>query len=144
MSETRNTEDEIWEKIVYDAQRYDGTQPSMMQVVMFFKERYEIKQKTDPSNNHQTEMDYRDGFSKLLAKFDNGEELYKTNMLFVNCVKCLLGGADVYKMLESVIVSNAEIMKKYTELITSGTLRQEIVVSAERFNEMVKEIKTGQ
>ena len=76
--------------------------------------------------------------NEILAKFDNGIELYETNAFFANCVEHLLIGGDIYKMLESVIVMNAEHQKRYKELIESGTLRTEIVVTKERFNEIAE------
>ena len=74
--------------------------------------------------------------NEILAKFENGVELYQTNAVFANCVESLLRGGDVYKMLESVIVMHTEQQKRYKELIESGTLRTEIVVTKERFDEI--------
>lgn len=72
----------------------------------------------------------------ILAKFENGVELYETNAVFANCIESLLMGGDVYKILESIIVIHSEQQKRYKELIKSGTLRTEIVVTKERFDEI--------
>ena len=72
----------------------------------------------------------------LLAKFDNGLELYLNNAVFANCIEHLLRGGDVYKILEQIVVMQSSQQKQLTDLIKSGTLRQEIIVSKERFDEI--------
>ena len=72
----------------------------------------------------------------LLAKFDNGLELYQNNAVFANCIEHLLRGGDVYKILEQIIVMQSNTQKRLKELIESGALRQEIIVSKERFDEL--------
>ena len=72
----------------------------------------------------------------LLSKFDNGLELYQNNALFANCIEMLLRGGDIYKLFEQVIVIQGETQEKLIELISSGVLRQEILVSKENFDEL--------
>jgi len=79
--------------------------------------------------------------NQILSKFDNGVELYQTNAVFANCVEGLLRGGDVYKMLEQVVLMNTDVQNKYLELIKSGKIRQEIIVSKERFEELTKKQK---
>ncbi len=74
--------------------------------------------------------------NSLLAKFDNGLELYQNNAVFANCIEHLLIGGDVYKILEQIVVMQSNQQKRLTDLIKSGTLRQEIIVSKERFDEI--------
>jgi hypothetical protein len=72
----------------------------------------------------------------LLSKFDNGLELYQNNALFANCIEMLLRGGDIYKLFEQVIVMQDKTQEKLTELISSGVLRQEIIVSKDKFDEL--------
>jgi len=73
----------------------------------------------------------------LLSKFDNGLELYQKNVVFANCIEHLLRDGDVYKILEQTIVMQSNTQKRLKELIESGALRQEIIVSKERFDELI-------
>jgi hypothetical protein len=92
------------------------------------------------SENKQSEPLKQDAVSRsineILAKFENGVELYETSAVFANCVESLLRGGDVYKMLESIIVMNSKLLKDYKQLIESGVLRTEIVITKERFDEI--------
>lgn len=72
----------------------------------------------------------------LLLKFDNGIELYHNNPVFANCIEHLFRGGDIYKILEGIIVMQTKTQEKLSELIKSGTLRQEIIVSKEKFDEL--------
>ena len=72
----------------------------------------------------------------LLSKFDNGLELYQNNAVFANCIEHLLRGGDIYKIFEQIIVMQTKTQEKLSELIKSGTLRQEIIVSKEKFDEL--------
>ena len=76
--------------------------------------------------------------NEILSKFDNGIELYQTNAVFSNCVESLLRGGDVYKMLEQVVLINVNIQNEYLKLMESGKIRQEIIVTKERFQEIEK------
>lgn len=76
----------------------------------------------------------------LLSKFDNGIELYQNNAVFANCIEHLLRGGDIYKIFEQVIVMQQEQQKHYSEIIESGKIRTEIVVTKERFDELCKSI----
>jgi len=72
----------------------------------------------------------------LLSKFDNGLELYQNNAVFANCIEHLLRGGDIYKIFEQIIVMQQEQQKYYSEIISSGKIRQEIIVSKEKFDEL--------
>jgi len=72
----------------------------------------------------------------LLSKFDNGLELYQNNAVFANCIEHLLRGGDIYKIFEKILVMQTKTQEKLSELIKSGTLRQEIIVSKEKFDEL--------
>lgn len=74
----------------------------------------------------------------ILSKFENGTELYLNNEVFHNCVEHLAMEGDVYKILEKIIVLHSEQHKKYKELIESGVVRQEIVLTKERFDEIIE------
>ena len=74
--------------------------------------------------------------NSLLSKFDNGLELYRNNAIFSNCIEHLLRGGDIYKIFEQIIVMQSNTQEKLTELISSGILRQEIIVSKEKFDEL--------
>ena len=74
--------------------------------------------------------------NELLSKFDNGLELYQKNAVFANCIEHLLRGGDIYKIFEQIIVMQDNTQNKYSELIKSGVLRQEIIVSKEKFDEL--------
>ena len=74
--------------------------------------------------------------NSLLSKFDNGLELYQNNAVFANCIEHLLRGGDIYKMFEQVVVMQDKTHLKLTELISSGVLRQEIIVSKDKFDEL--------
>lgn len=80
--------------------------------------------------------DVSSSINALLSKFDNGLELYQNNALFANCIEMLLRGGDIYKLFEQVSVMQDETQKKLAELISSGVLRQEIIVSKEKFDEL--------
>ena len=93
------------------------------------------------TDNKQAEKQYdihgvSSSINALLAKFDNGLELYQNNAVFANCIEHLLRGGDVYKILEQIVVMQSNQQKHLTDLIKSGTLRQEIIVSKERFDEI--------
>ena len=92
-------------------------------------------------DNKQSEKQYAIhdvsiSINALLAKFENGLELYQNNAVFANCIEHLLRGGDVYKILEQIVVMQSNQQKHLTELLKSGTLRQEIIVSKERFDEI--------
>ena len=72
----------------------------------------------------------------LLSKFENGLELYQNNAVFANCIEHLLRGGDIYKMFEQVVVMQNKTQEKLTELLSSGALRQEIIVSKEKYDEL--------
>ena len=72
----------------------------------------------------------------LLSKFDNGLELYQNNAVFANCIEHLLRGGDIYKIFEQIIVMQQGQQKYYSEIISSGKIRQEIIVSKEKFDEL--------
>jgi hypothetical protein len=72
----------------------------------------------------------------LISKFDNGLELYQNNAVFANCIEHLLRGGDIYKMLEQVVVMQDKTQEKLTELLSSGALRQEIIISKDKFDEL--------
>ena len=92
------------------------------------------------TNTHQTlqlqQSDVSSSIDALLSKFDNGLELYQNNAVFANCIEHLLRGGDIYKIFEQIIVMQQEQQKHYSEIISSGVLRQEIIVSKERFDEL--------
>mgnify|MGYP003527997432 CR=1 FL=1 len=77
-----------------------------------------------------------DSINALVSKFDNGLELYQNNAVFANCIEHLLRGGDIYKIFEQVFVTQTKTQEKLSELIKSGTLRQEIIVSKEKFDEL--------
>jgi len=80
--------------------------------------------------------EFNNRINELLYKFENGLELYRNNPIFANCIEHLLRGGDVYKILEEIILMQSSTQKKLTELINSGVLRQEIIVSQERLEEL--------
>ena len=45
--------------------------------------------------------------TEILKKFKNGEKLYKENALFNICIHQILSGADIYHILEEVILLNS-------------------------------------
>jgi hypothetical protein len=62
--------------------------------------------------------------------------LYQNNAVFANCIEHLLRGGDIYKMLEQVVVMQDKTQEKLTELLSSGALRQEIIISKDKFDEL--------
>jgi len=80
-------------------------------------------------NSKKKEFNSR--INELLSKFENGLELYRNNPIFASCIEHLLRGGDLYKILEEIIVMQSSTQEKLTELINSGVLRQEIIVSQE-------------
>jgi predicted transcriptional regulator len=74
--------------------------------------------------------------NELLSKFENGLELYRNNAVFANCIENLVRGEDIYKIFEQIIIMQSNTQEKLTELITSGVLRQEIIVSKEKYDEL--------
>jgi len=91
------------------------------------------KDKTIPTLSKTT---VSGSINALLSKFDNGLELYQNNAVFANCIEHLLRGGDIYKIFEQVLVMQTKTQEKLTELISSGVLRQEIVVSKEKYDEL--------
>jgi hypothetical protein len=87
-------------------------------------------------NKALSQMSFSSSINALLSKFDNGFELYQNNAVFVNCIEHLLRGGDIYKIFEQVVVMQDKTQEKLTELISSGVLRQEIIVSKEKFDEL--------
>lgn len=72
----------------------------------------------------------------VLRKFDNGLELYQNNPVFANCVEQLIRGGDIYKIFEQIIVLQDYQQKHLQETISSGKIREELVVSKEKFDEL--------
>lgn len=72
--------------------------------------------------------------NELLQKFENGFELYETNPLFNRCIKNLLYGADVYKVLESVIHIQSATNNQLEQIIQNQDIKI-IVVSEEKAKE---------
>ena len=54
---------------------------------------------------------------EILSKFKNGEELYRENALFNVCVYQLLNGADIYHLLEKVILMNSAQQNKIQKIL---------------------------
>ena len=94
----------------------------------------ETPKKNFNATSHKT--DVSSSINALLSKFDNGLELYQNNAVFANCIEHLLRGGDIYKIFEQVLVTQTKTQEKLSELIKRGTLRQEIIVSKEKFNEL--------
>ena len=92
------------------------------------KDKNEALNKTDVSSS----------INSLLSKFDNGLELYQNNAVFANCIEHLLRGGDVYKILEQIIVMQQNQQKHFEEIINSGKIRQEIIVSKGRFDGLLE------
>ena len=80
-------------------------------------------------NKALNKTDVSRSINSLLSKFDNGLELYQNNAVFANCIEHLLRGGDVYKILEQIIVMQQNQQKHFEEIINSGKIRQEIIVS---------------
>ena len=91
------------------------------------------KDKTIPTLSKTT---VSGSINAMLSKFDNGLELYRNNAVFANCIEHLVRGGDIYKIFEQIIVMQSNTQEKLSELISSGVLRQEIIVSKERFDEL--------
>lgn len=84
--------------------------------------------------------DVSSSINSLLSKFDNGVELYQNNAVFANCIEHLLRGGDIYKIFEQIIVMQQTQQKNFEEIIKSGAIRQEILISKERFDELLESI----
>ena len=83
---------------------------------------------------------YKNRVNEILSKFKNGIELYDTNSIFRNCIENLLEGGNVYHIIEDLILMDIEILKKYEELIKSGVIRTEIVVSKKEFDDIISKL----
>jgi len=79
--------------------------------------------------------------NSLLSKFDNGIELYQTNAIFANCIEHLLRGGDVYKILEQIIVLQYNQEKYLKGIIQNGNTTQRIILSKEKYDEVLKELQ---
>lgn len=77
----------------------------------------------------------------LLSKFDNGLELYQNNAVFANCIEHLLRGGDIYKIFEQIIVIQQNQQIYFEGIIKEGKIKQEIIISKEKFNELCEKIK---
>lgn len=91
---------------------------------------------TDKNNAQLPQSSVSSSINALLSKFDNGLELYQNNAVFASCIEHLLRGGDIYKIFEQIIVMQQEQQKYYSEIISSGKIRTEIVVSKEKFDEL--------
>lgn len=91
---------------------------------------------TDKNNTQLPQSSVSSSINKLLSKFDNGIELYQADPVFANCIEHLLRGGDIYKIFEQIIIMRLDQQKRYHELISSGKIRTEIVVSKEKFDEL--------
>ena len=87
-------------------------------------------------NTQSCQTSVSSSINALLSKFDNGLELYQNNAVFANCIEHLLRGGDIYKIFEQIIVMQTKTQEKLSEIIKSGTIRQEIIVSKEKFDEL--------
>lgn len=95
---------------------------------------------TDKNNTQFTQSSVSSSINTLLSKFDNGLELYQNNAVFSNCIEHLLRGVDIYKIFEQIIVMQQEQQKYYFEIISSGKIRTEIVVTKEIFEELLESV----
>lgn len=86
--------------------------------------------------------DVSSSINSLLSKFDNGLELYQNNSVFANCIENLLRGGDVYKILEQIIVMQQNQQKHFKEIINSGKIRQEIIVSEGVYKRTYEQVKS--
>ena len=89
-------------------------------------------------NKALNKTDVSSSINSLLSKFDNGVELYQTNAVFANCIEHLLRGGDIYKIFEQIVVMQEKQQKHFEEIINSGKIRQEIIVSKECFDELIE------
>jgi hypothetical protein len=79
----------------------------------------------------------KNNITELLSEFDNGIELYQNSAIFHNCVEHIHRGGNVFKILEQVVVMFEDLNKKHSELIASGKIRQEIIVSKKEFDKLL-------
>jgi hypothetical protein len=72
-------------------------------------------------NNKNTEMSQScknavsGSIDELLSKFDNGLELYRNNAV-LHCIEHLVRGGDIYKILEQIIVMQANTQENSLNL----------------------------
>lgn len=67
-------------------------------------------------------LEYYKKVDETIAKFKNGKELYHTSATFNIVVQSLVRGADVYELLEQVILQDIDLQKAFeTHIITGRT-----------------------
>jgi len=59
--------------------------------------------------------------TELLAKFKNGEELYKKSPLFNQAIQMMVEGLDVYQVLEEIILANERTQKAFNDYVLRDT-----------------------
>jgi hypothetical protein len=54
---------------------------------------------------------------EIIEKFPNGKERFKTDALFNKVVMTIAYNGDLYKIIDSLIISNNEITESFTNYI---------------------------
>lgn len=66
---------------------------------------------------HIPTIDRYQKITEILAKFKNGEELYKTNAMFNQSVQMMVEGLNEYEVLEQVILASERTQRAFEDYI---------------------------
>ena len=59
--------------------------------------------------------------TEVIAKFKNGEELYRRNAVFNKVIQLLVDGMDVYDVLEQVVLTAEQTQKAFEDYMQRDT-----------------------
>jgi len=59
--------------------------------------------------------------TKLLEKFKNGKELYKTNPMFNQAIQMMVEGMNEFEVLEQVILASERTSRAFEDYINRDT-----------------------
>ncbi len=59
--------------------------------------------------------------TEILAKFKNGEELYKRNAMFNQAIQMMVEGLTEFEVLEQVVLANERTQRAFEDYINRDT-----------------------
>lgn len=65
-------------------------------------------------------IEYYQKIDEEIAKFKNGKELYQTSASFNRVIHALVRGANIYELLEQIIVIDIDLQKAFETHIITG------------------------
>ena len=68
-------------------------------------------------------MEYYQKVDEEIAKFKHGKELYNTSASFNRVIQSLVRGANIYDLLEQIIIMDNDLQKAFEHHVITGNVK---------------------